>query len=237
MRKLRNIMLSFEKARILDIGTGNGNFIKVLTSLETDFKSAIGIDVLDSSIKSCEANFKDERISFMKMNALNMEFEDDSFDVVSLSNSFHHLEFIEDTLREMERVLAPGGVIIICEMISNNLNKRQKSHLEMHHFAAEIDRERGAIHYQTFTDKEILKLLGEKSSLNIKDAWELVTPTTEGISEKEMEWLFETIDRVQERIEGHDRIEYYRKKAEKIKKYIRKYGFESATQIIVVLGK
>ena len=134
-------------------------------------------------------------------------------------------------------ILAPGGVIIICEMISNNLNKKQKSHLEMHHFASEIDRERGSIHYKTFTDKEILKLLSEQSSLDIKDAWELVIPETAVISDKEIEWLFETIDRVQERIEGSERIEYYRKKADKVKKYIIKYGFESATQIIVVLGK
>lgn len=237
MRKLRNLMLSFKDAKILDIGTGNGNFIKVLASLDTNFKSAIGIDMLESSINSCEANFKDDRISFMKMNALNMDFPDDSFDIVSLSNSFHHLEYIGDTLKEMERVLAPGGVIIICEMISNHLNKKQKSHLEMHHFAAEIDRERGSIHYKTFTDKEILKLLIDQSSLDIKDAWELVTPETNIISSKEIEWLFETIDRVQERVEGSERIEYYRKKADKIKKYIRKYGFESATQIIVVLGK
>ena len=237
MRKLRNIMLNFENPRILDIGTGNGNFIKVLTSLDANFKTAIGIDILESSISSCKANFNDERISFINMNALNMDFDDDSFEIVSLSNSFHHLENIEDTLKEMERVLAPGGVIIICEMISNNLNKRQKSHLEMHHFAAEIDRERGAVHHETFTDKEILNLLNEKSSLDIKDAWELVTPEKTGVTKKEIEWLFETIDRVQERIEGSDRIEYYRKKADKIKKYIGKYGFESATQIIVVLGE
>ena len=140
MRKLKNIIVSLNSPRILDVGTGNGNFIRVLTSLEADFKSAVGIDVLNSSITSCEANFNDERISFVKMNALNMDFEDNSFDVVSLSNSLHHLLDIEDTLKEMERVLAPGGVIIICEMINNNLNKKQKSHLQLHHFAAEIDR-------------------------------------------------------------------------------------------------
>jgi len=237
MEKLKNTMMNYENSRILDIGTGNGNFIKVLTSLDIKFKSAVGIDVLESSINSCNANFNDDRISFLQMNALHMDFDDDSFDIVSLSNSFHHLEYIGDTLKEMERVLAPGGVLIICEMISNNLNKKQKSHLEMHHFAAEIDRERGSIHYKTFTDKEVLRLLNEQCSLDIKSTWELVTPEANSISEKELEWLFETIDRVQERVEGSDRIEYYRKKADKLKKYIRKYGFESATQIIVVLGK
>ena len=237
MRKLSNLMKSFTDAKILDIGTGNGNFIKILGSLDDGYKSAIGIDVLDSSITSCKANFKDERITFMKMDALDMDFDDGSFDIVSLSNSLHHLEDISATLKAMERVLAPGGVLLICEMMSNNLSKSQKSHLAMHHFAAEIDRERGSIHYETFTDKEILAHLTEKSALDIKDVWEFVTPNTNDITKKEIEWLFETIDRVQERVEGSERIEYYRKKADKIKKYIRKYGFDSATQIIVVLGK
>ena len=237
MIKLSNLMKSFKDAKILDIGTGNGNFIKILGSLDDGYKSAIGIDVLDSAITSCKANFKDERITFMKMDVLDMDFEDESFDIVSLSNSLHHLEDISKTLKAMERVLVPGGVLIICEMMSNNLSKRQKSHLAMHHFAAEIDRERGSVHYETFTDKEILKHLTEKSDLDIKDVWEFVTPSTKDITMKESEWLFETIDRVQERIEGREKIEYYRKKADKIKKYIRKYGFDSATQIIVVLGK
>ncbi len=236
MRKLSNLMKSFTNARILDVGTGNGNFVKIMGSFNDGFKNIIGIDILESSIKSCIANNSDERITFMKMDALKMDFEDDSFDVVSLSNSLHHLEDISATLKEMERVLAPEGILIFCEMMSNNLSKRQKSHLAMHHFAAEIDRDRGSTHNETFTDKEILEHLNEKSNLDIIDVWELVSPNTNEITKKEIEWLFETIDRVQERVEGSDKIEYYRKKADKIKKYIRKYGFDSASQIIVVLG-
>ena len=237
MRKLSNLMNSFTDTRILDIGTGNGNFIKILTSLNNEFKSVVGIDLLDSSINSCQSTFNDERIKFKKMDANKMDFPDDSFDIVSLSNSLHHLDNISAILSEMERVLAPGGILIFCEMVSNNLTKKQKSHLAMHHFAAEIDRERGSTHFETFTDKEILGHLKNFSSLDIKDVWELVTPNPNDISEKEIEWLFETIDRVQERVEGSERIEYYRKKADKIKNYIRKYGFDSATQIIVVLSK
>lgn len=235
MRKLSSWVKNYTKPKILDIGTGNGNFINIITSLNTEFNSAVGIDVLDSSIKSCQANFNNEKITFMKMDALNIDFEDNTFDIVTLSNSLHHLDDISVILKEMERVLAPGGAIIICEMISNNLTKKQKSHLAMHHFAAEIDRERGSTHFETFTDKEILNHLSEKSSLDIKDVWELSTPNTREINEKETEWIFETIDRVQGSVEGSKKIEYYRKKADRIKNYIRKYGFDSATQIIAVL--
>lgn len=234
MQKLGSLMKSFTDTRILDIGTGNGNFIKILTALDDGFKSVVGIDLLDGAIKMCNSSFDDERIEFMKMDALKMEFEDNSFDVVSLSNSLHHLEDINATLKEMERVLAPGGVLLFCEMMSNNLSKKQKSHLQMHHFAAELDRDRGSIHHTTFTDKEILNILKNESSLDIVDVWEFAYPKNEDLTEKELEWLFETIDRLRERVEG-EKVEHFRKKADKIKNYIRKNGFDSATQLIVVV--
>lgn len=237
MRKLISLMKSYKGARILDVGTGNGNFIRILTSLDDGFKSAVGIDLLESAIKVCKSGFKDKRIKFMKMDVLKMDFKDESFDIVSLSNSLHHLKDIEATLKEMERVLAPGGVLLFCEMRSNNLTKKQKSHLDIHHFAAEIDRERGSVHNDTFTDKEILKHLTEKSSLDIIDVWDFTIIDKEKSNPKDIEWLFETIDRVQERVEDSEKREYFRKKANRIKNYIRKYGFDSATQLIVVIGK
>lgn len=237
MQKLSNLMKSFTDTRILDVGTGNGNFIRVLTVLNDDYKSVVGIDTLEGAIKLCDSSFTDERIKFMKMDALNMEFEDESFDIVSLSNSLHHLEDIKATLSEMERVLAPGGILLFCEMRNNNLNKSQKSHLQVHHFAAEIDRESNVVHNDTFSEKQILNILTEKSVLDIKAIWEFNILEKEEMSEKELQWLFETIDRLIEKVENSDRSEYFRKKADKIKGYIRKFGFNSATQLIVVLHK
>jgi ubiquinone/menaquinone biosynthesis C-methylase UbiE len=236
MQKLSNLMKSFTDTRILDVGTGNGNFIRVMTVLNDKYKSVVGIDLIEGAIKLCNSSFSDERIKFMKMDALNMEFEDESFDIVSLSNSLHHLEDIEATLSEMERVLVPGGILLFCEMRNNNLSKSQKSHLQIHHFAAEVDREFNVTHHDTFSEKEILNTLTEKSNIDIKAVWEFDILEKEEMGEKELEWLFETIDRLKEKTEKSDRPEYFRKKADKIKDYIRKYGFDSATQVIVVLG-
>lgn len=237
MQKLSNLMKSFTDTRILDVGTGNGNFIRVMTVLNDNFKSVVGIDMLEGAIKLCNSSFSDDRIKFMKMDVLNMEFKDESFDIVSLSNSLHHLEDVEATLSEMERVLAPGGILLFCEMRNNNLSKSQKSHLQVHHFAAEVDRELKVVHHDTFSEKEILNILTDKSSLDIKAVWEFDILEKEKMGEKELEWLFETIDRLKEKVENSDKSEYFRKRADKIKGYIRKFGFDSATQLIVVLHK
>ena len=235
MKKLQNYLKQYPNSKILDVGTGNGNFIKIISSLYGDFSEIIGIDLLDVSVEGCKKSFEDDRINFFKMDALNMDFEDDLFDMVCLSNSLHHLEDINSTLKEMERVLKPGGALVFCEMMSNNLDKRQHSHLLMHHFAAEVDRERGSYHDLTFTNKRILQILTDESSLSIVDAWDLDYPRRETNSKEEIEWVFETIDRVKEGVSDVNRKEYFNKQADKIKKYIKKYGFDSATQLIVII--
>lgn len=235
MEKLKIFLEQNHGAKFLDVGTGNGNFVRIIAALTDGFSEIIGIDLLEGSIEGCKESFEDERINFFKMDASKMEFEDDSFDFVCLSNSLHHLEDINIIMKEMERVLKPSGALIFCEMMSNNLTRRQRSHLLMHHFAAEIDRERGGFHDFTFTNKEILEILDKESSLSIKDAWDLTYPSRKDNSKEEIEWLFETIDRLKDRMNGSDKKEYYEKQADKIKKHIRKYGFDSATQLIVIL--
>ena len=235
MEKLKTLLNQKKGTKILDVGTGNGNFIKVIIALTNDFSEIIGIDLLDGSVEGCKKNFEDERINFFKMDAMNMEFDDGIFDFVCLSNSLHHLIDVNGILKEMERVLKPDGALVFCEMMSNNLNRRQKSHLLMHHYAAEIDRERGSYHGTTFTNTEILEIIAKESSLKIIDAWDLTYPRREDNSEEEIEWLFETIDRLKERAADSDKREYFDKEAEKVKKHINKYGFDSATQLIVVL--
>lgn len=235
MQKLSNLLNSVKEARILDVGTGNGNFVRTLAGLSQDFSEIIGIDIIDAAIKSSSEAFSDKRIKFIKMDALNMDFEDNSFDFVALSNSLHHLERRQETLNEMHRVLKPGGAIIISEMISNGLSKKQKSHLKMHHFAAELDTDNGIYHGLTFSDKKIIEILKSESKLELKAIWEFMYPRKEENTLEEMEWLFGTIDKLTAKMEDSPKIEEYIKKADGIKKYMRKYGFDSATQIIVVL--
>lgn len=235
MNKLEVLLNEKSNSKILDVGTGSGNFITIISQLTDKFSEIIGIDLISSAIEGCKGSFKDKRINFFKMDALNMEFEDDSFDFVCLSNSLHNLSDINATLVEMERVLKPGGALVFCEMVSNNLEKNQKSHLLLHHFAAEIDRERGNIHNETLSSDDILKLLEENSSLSIKDAWDLTYLRKDTNTKEEMDWLYKTLDCIIEQVKESDKFDYFAKKAETIKEYIRKHGFQSATSQIVVL--
>jgi len=235
MRKLSAFFNHIEKAKILDVGTGNGNFIKMIQSMTDEFEEIIGIDELDIAIETSKKNFDDERIKFIKMDAFDMDFEDGYFDVVCLSNSLHHLSNINGMLKEMARVLKPNGYLLVNEMKSDGLNARQKGHMKIHHFAAEIDREVGATHNDTFTARGMLEILDKESELQIKDVWDLTYDRPEVNSQEEIDWLCSTIDKVQQKITDPSRQDYFKSKGEKIKKYIKRVGFDSQTQVIVIL--
>ena len=235
MEKLKEILAKLDKPRILDVGTGGGNFIKLLSSVYDNYESIVGIDQLEIAISSSSKNFEDKRISFLQMDAFNMSFEDNEFDVVCLSNSLHHLRDVAGILKEMERVLKPGGTLLINEMMQDHLTTRQITHLKLHHFAAEIDRERGQTHNETFKRTEIIEVLEANSSLTVQEAWDMEFEREPENSEEEIQWLLKTIDRLSDRVEDKERQKHFKEKGERIKEYVLKVGFDSATQLLVIL--
>ena len=58
-------------------------------------------------------------VSFLIAGSENIPFNDDSFDVIFMFKSFHHVpvELMDKALREVQRVLKPGGLVYISEPI------------------------------------------------------------------------------------------------------------------------
>lgn len=235
MRKLQAYLSHIECKKILDVGTGNGSFVKMITALTDSYDEIIGIDTLEKSIEDASKNFEDERVSFQVMDAYNTNFPDDYFDLVTFSNTLHHIEDIEGLFKEMERVCKEDGVILVNEMMKNGLTKRQKSHVLLHHFAAEVDRLNGEIHNETLKDVEILKLLEENSKRQIKDVWPLQMQRESENTQEEIDWLIGTIDKLIEQTKNSEHHSAFVKKGEKVKKHIKRNGFDSATQLAVIL--
>lgn len=236
MERFAKFLKDNEFKKILDVGTGTGNFVDLLNKLYTDYEEIIGIDTHELSISKAKEHFKDERMKFEIMDALAMSFEDDTFDLVCLSNSLHHLEDPKAIFTAMERVLKPGGKLIISEMVSDNLDKRQMSHLLVHHFAAKIDRLRGETHKETMSHEEILDSIRENSTLSIDEQWDLNYERRGENTEEEIKWFINTMDRLVERVPENEEKKVFLKEADSVKEYIKKFGFDSATTVLVVLG-
>jgi ubiquinone/menaquinone biosynthesis C-methylase UbiE len=89
--------------KLLEIGCGNGKNLLYREDL-----NSTGVDFVPNFVEMC----KERGLHVLKANALELPFEDNTFDAVISIAVFHHLSTEErriQALNEMNRVLKPGG--------------------------------------------------------------------------------------------------------------------------------
>ena len=97
---------------VLEIGTGNGSHAQLLAR---HARSYVGIDITDYAVKSTSERMKRfgiDNAKIVPMDAENMEFDDESFDYIWTWGVVHHSSNTEAILKEMRRVLRPGGMAV-----------------------------------------------------------------------------------------------------------------------------
>ncbi len=124
-RRLYDLMRSYlqdlEDKYILDYGCGRGE--KSLRYLKNG-AVVYGIDISAAYIEEArkrveQRGFPSERYSFSVMDAHNLQFKDDTIDVVVGHGILHHLN-VGVALCEIHRVLRPNGRVLLVEPLSDN---------------------------------------------------------------------------------------------------------------------
>jgi ubiquinone/menaquinone biosynthesis C-methylase UbiE len=237
MEKLKSYLKNYPDAKILDMGSGRGNFISLIDDLYQDYREIVGIDIVDYLLEMNAKAFGDNpNIHIFDEDILNTNLGKDSFDIVCLSNTLHHLDDIAATFCEMKKLVKPDGIIIINEMISDHLNNKQISHKLLHHFAAKIDTKLGRIHQQTFTEQRIIDVIEAKSDLKIVDHWRLQLETEPKVEEN-IEEFVNTIDKLLLQVKNCEEFPRFEEEAKELKNYLKENGFAMATQVVLVLEK
>lgn len=96
-----------KKSAILDVGCGGGEFLTQLKKEGFSILSATDMDqYFDPSASNIE--FKKTNFCYEKL-----PWGDNSFDVVTAWEVFEHLENPHFIAREIERILKPGGTLVI----------------------------------------------------------------------------------------------------------------------------
>ena len=105
-----------ENMNFLDIGCGTGWAIGQAARL-IDFKGSFyGIDLSQKMIQKAKENFTEyPDLHFIKANSESIPLPDNFFDIVICTNSFHHYLHPEKAMREIYRLLKPGGKIYILD--------------------------------------------------------------------------------------------------------------------------
>jgi SAM-dependent methyltransferase len=92
-------------ARVMDLGCGAGDSVDLFRALDPEL-DWVGVDIEDSHEVSGRTRADAEFVTF---DGQRLPFEDSSFDLVYCKQVLEHVEHPHELLREVARVLRPGG--------------------------------------------------------------------------------------------------------------------------------
>lgn len=116
-KKAIRLLAPFHPKRMLDVATGTADLAIAAARLKPD--TIVGIDLSEEML--CIGREKVARrtlehcISLRRGNAEQLEFPDGSFDAVTVAFGVRNFSNLERGLREIHRVLSPGGAFVILE--------------------------------------------------------------------------------------------------------------------------
>lgn len=120
MESLSKILLrettTQENSTCLDIGSGTGITSFLLSNQIHNNGTIIGIDISPSMIEVAKRNAQQrgyKNIDFQHGDAEQLDFPDSYFDLVVSNMTFHHLPDKKKALKEIHRVLKPGGQVAL----------------------------------------------------------------------------------------------------------------------------
>lgn len=102
--------------RVVELGCGPGAVLRLLRRARPDLE-LVGTDIDPGILRIARQKSADSRIVFHEASAESLPLPERSADAVVSSMMFHHLPSPTKAaaVREVERVLKPGGVFLLCD--------------------------------------------------------------------------------------------------------------------------
>lgn len=109
----------YRPQRILDVATGTGDFA-ILAAKLLEPEALLGVDLSEGMMEVARQKVEREElqavIRFQKEDCLNLSFPNGSFDALTVAYGIRNFSDLDCGLREMHRVLRPGGRLVIVEL-------------------------------------------------------------------------------------------------------------------------
>lgn len=102
--------------RTLDVATGTGDLAVELARRVTPGGEVVAVDFAERMLELARAKASSLPIRFEIANALALPFADDEFAAATVGFGARNFADLEQGLREMARVVAPGGRVVVLEI-------------------------------------------------------------------------------------------------------------------------
>ena len=118
-KKAIKALAPYQPQTLLDIATGTGDFA-ILAAQMLQPKRLVGADIsegmMDIGRQKVKALGLEQMVTFEKEDCLHLSYHSDTFDAVTAAFGIRNFADLDAGLREMYRVLKPGGHLSIIEL-------------------------------------------------------------------------------------------------------------------------
>ena len=105
--EFREMMPDFRDRRVLDLGCGFGWHCRYAS--EQGARRVVGIDLSEKMQQEARVKTPSALIEYIHMLVEDIDFPENSFDIVISSLVFHYIKSFDDICKRVSRCLAPGG--------------------------------------------------------------------------------------------------------------------------------
>jgi ubiquinone/menaquinone biosynthesis C-methylase UbiE len=113
--RVRRLLAPSGDERALDVGTGAG---AIAIAIAPFVREVIGVDVVPALLDEGRARAP-QNVELVEADATALPYEAGSFDLVTTARTLHHVPRPELVLAEMNRVLRPGGTMLVVDQLAS----------------------------------------------------------------------------------------------------------------------
>lgn len=118
-RKAVRSLAERDPVRVVDLATGTGDLLIALLREHPGITDAVGLDCSEAMLGVARHKIDrcglSDRVSFVRDDATKTSLEDESFDAATMGFGIRNTPDAQATLREIHRLLRPGGMAVILE--------------------------------------------------------------------------------------------------------------------------